>query len=137
VVKHFGSAQGISDAKIKYKTPSGVGLMDRSAGATIVEIKSRTRPADVKSDVPDDAIPSTKFAVAGKDSEQFVRYGEILTGTVEMITKSSGSFVVPAKFVSARYYFNFLGCAKLFAARMPAGLKAKTTFYVGGVAVTL
>lgn len=137
IVKHFGDKQGISDAKIKYKTPSGVGLMDRSAGTTIVEIKSRTRPGDIKPDIPDDAIPSTKFAVAGKDADQFVRYGEILKGNVEMITKSAGSFVVPAKFTGVRYYFNFLGCAKLFAGRMPASLKAKTTFYVGGVAVTL
>jgi hypothetical protein len=36
-----------------------------------------------------------------------------------MITKSSGSFVVPTAFTGARYYFNFRGVAKLFNARMP------------------
>ncbi len=132
IVKHFGSAQGISDSKIKYKTSSGVGLMDRSAGSHIVEIKSRVRPAGVGDTVKDDDIPASKFKVAGKDEEQFVRYNEILSGDFQAITKSGGSFVVPAAFTGARYFFNYLGCAKLFAASMPSTLKAKTVFHVGG-----
>ncbi|MDV3456336.1 DUF4157 domain-containing protein [Sphingomonas sp. HF-S4] len=137
VVRHFGSSQGISDSKIKYKTASGVGLMDRSAGDKIVEIKSRVRPPGVDPATADDLIPQTKFTVAAKDSEQFTRYNEILGGGVEMITKSSGKFTVPTAFSGARYYFNFRGVATLFNARMPEPLRSKTVFYLGGAVIRM
>jgi hypothetical protein len=75
VVKHFGDAQLISDAKVHYIVSGQKGLMDRSSGDKIVEIKSRVRPNDdaVKL-MKDDEIPSTYFRIAGKDTEQFGKY---------------------------------------------------------------
>jgi hypothetical protein len=55
----------------------------------------------------------------------------------ELCGLKTGDNIVPIKFTGARYYFNMLGVAKLFAQKMPSSLKSVTVFYVGGAVVTV
>lgn len=131
VVKHFG--QGISDEKVVYYTSKGKGVMDRSAGTVIVEVKSRVRPSGCEK-FTDDEIPQNKFSISGKDKDQFKKYIILLSGAGH---KKSGNKLISLVYTAAQYYFNFLGVAKLFNAGMPGELKSKTTFYLGGTALSL
>jgi hypothetical protein len=137
VVRHFGTANDITDNKIKYKVDGETGIMDRFSGQNIVEIKSRRRPADVAAGVRDDDISDTKFTVDDQDRAQFPRYAKLVRGQGEVLTKSSGELRVPSVFTGANYYFNFLGAARLFGRTMPLDLKTKTTFFVGGRSVPI
>jgi hypothetical protein len=133
VVDKFGSSQGITDSKIKYKVNGEIGIMDRFADGKIVEIKSRVRPRGVDPATPDDQIPATRFSLGSTDTAQFARYSALIAGQGQIITKSGPNFVAPTAFTGARYYFNFRGAAHLFRDSMPGGLKANTNFFVGNV----
>jgi hypothetical protein len=137
IVEHFGSKHGISDQKIKYKTDSGVGLMDRYTGDSIVEMKSRIRPnTPAYRTFSDDQIPSTAFAIEARDRAEFTRYAEILSGSWQSLSGTIPNLVEPQKFTRVRYYFNFRGCAIKFNRLMPATLKLATTFFVGDDIIT-
>jgi hypothetical protein len=133
IVEHFGSTQDINDQKVKYKTASGVGVMDRYTGDSIVEMKSRVRPnAPAYRNLSDDQIPSAAFSIEARDRLEFTRYSEILGGSWKSLSGTIPRLNEPQKFTRVRYYFNMKGCAIKFNRLMPATLKAVTTFYVGG-----